>query len=77
MTRTYTRRGGAVPLILNSALNGSGQAQALAVLLLAKEHLVTIELDVSGPQSRPGRFGKEQNLLRLPAPESLIIQHIA
>jgi hypothetical protein len=77
MTRTYTRSGGAVKLILNSALNGSGQPQAPAVLLLAKEHLVTIELDVSVPQSRPGRFGKEQNFLPLPAPEPLIIQHIA
>jgi hypothetical protein len=55
----------------------SGQPHAPAALSLAKEHSVPIELDVSGPQSQPGRFAEEQNLLPLPAPEPLIIQHIA
>jgi len=55
----------------------SGQPHAPAVLPLAKEHSVPIELDVSGPQSRPGRCAEEQNLLPLPAPELLIIQHVA
>jgi hypothetical protein len=55
----------------------SGKPHALAVLPLAKEHSVAIKLDASGPQSWPGRFGKEQNLLPVSAPEPLIIQHIA
>jgi hypothetical protein len=54
-----------------------GQQHAPAVLPLAKEHSVPIEFDVSGPQSQRGRFAEEQNFLPLPAPELLIIQHIA
>jgi hypothetical protein len=51
----------------------SGQPQAPAALSPAKEHSVHIELDVSGPQSGPGRFGKQQTVLSLPVPEPLII----
>jgi hypothetical protein len=39
-----------------------------AALPIAKQDSVLIKLDISGPQSRHGRFGKEQHFLPLPGP---------